>query len=103
MRSRWISSAESKTVSSRFAEAQPSQSLAHARLIGVAAAVVEAVLQAGIDVTQLPTLADLILNSPAWAGRAQRPGGPVFFKSCGWGGWDLAAARCALGPSGAGR
>jgi 1-piperideine-2-carboxylate/1-pyrroline-2-carboxylate reductase [NAD(P)H] len=19
--------------------------------------------------------------------------GPVFFKSCGWGGWDLAAAR----------
>lgn len=53
-------------------------------------------LQAGIDVTQLPTLADLILNSPAWAGRAQRPGGPVFFKSCGWAGWDLAAARCVM-------
>jgi 1-piperideine-2-carboxylate/1-pyrroline-2-carboxylate reductase [NAD(P)H] len=43
-------------------------------------------LQAGIDVTALPTLADLIA--------APRPvQGPVFFKSCGWGGWDLAAAR----------
>lgn len=43
-------------------------------------------LQAGIDVTTLPTLADLIA--------APRPvHGPVFFKSCGWGGWDLAAAR----------
>jgi ornithine cyclodeaminase len=43
-------------------------------------------LQAGIDVTTLPTLADLIA--------APRPvQGPVFFKSCGWGGWDLAAAR----------
>jgi 1-piperideine-2-carboxylate/1-pyrroline-2-carboxylate reductase [NAD(P)H] len=43
-------------------------------------------LQAGIDVSALPTLADLIA-----APRAVR--GPVFFKSCGWGGWDLAAAR----------
>lgn len=43
-------------------------------------------LQAGIDVTALPTLADLIASP--------RPThGPVFFKSCGWGGWDLAAAR----------
>lgn len=43
-------------------------------------------LQAGIAVTALPTLADLIA--------APRPvRGPVFFKSCGWGGWDLAAAR----------
>ena len=25
--------------------------------------------------------------------------GPVFFKSCGWGGWDLAAARCMADPS----
>ena len=24
----------------------------------------------------------------------QAGSGPVFFKSCGWGGWDLAAARC---------
>lgn len=43
-------------------------------------------LQAGIDVSALPTLGDLIA-----APRAVH--GPVFFKSCGWGGWDLAAAR----------
>jgi ornithine cyclodeaminase len=24
------------------------------------------------------------------------PSGPVFFKSCGWAGWDLAAARCVV-------
>ncbi|MEI7784236.1 MAG: delta(1)-pyrroline-2-carboxylate reductase family protein [Betaproteobacteria bacterium] len=46
-------------------------------------------LQAGIDVSALPTLADLL------RGRIARPtAGPVFFKSCGWAGWDLAAARC---------
>jgi len=50
-------------------------------------------LQAGIEVTQLLTLADLV------QGRAQRPGGPVFFKSCGWAGWDLAAARCVINPN----
>ncbi|MDO8768585.1 MAG: delta(1)-pyrroline-2-carboxylate reductase family protein [Burkholderiaceae bacterium] len=52
-------------------------------------------LQAGIDVSALPTLSDVVLNSQAWAARpnAERQG-PVFFKSCGWGGWDLAAARC---------
>jgi 1-piperideine-2-carboxylate/1-pyrroline-2-carboxylate reductase [NAD(P)H] len=50
-------------------------------------------LQAGIDVGLLPTLADVV------GGRQPRPGrGPVFFKSCGWAGWDLAAARCALHP-----
>lgn len=42
-------------------------------------------LQAGLDVTAVPTLAD-------WLDRP-RPSGPVFFKSCGWAGWDLAAAR----------
>ena len=47
-------------------------------------------LQAGINVTALPTLASL--ERAHW-----RPGpGPVLFKSCGWGGWDLAAARLAL-------
>ena len=47
-------------------------------------------LQAGLDVTALPTLASL--ERAHW-----RPGpGPVLFKSCGWGGWDLAAARLAL-------
>ncbi|NIC43687.1 delta(1)-pyrroline-2-carboxylate reductase family protein [Aquabacterium sp. A08] len=51
-------------------------------------------LQAGLDVTALPSLADVVNRTPAWHG--PRPGGPVFFKSCGWAGWDLAAARCAL-------
>ncbi|MDO8456832.1 MAG: delta(1)-pyrroline-2-carboxylate reductase family protein [Burkholderiaceae bacterium] len=52
-------------------------------------------LQAGIDVSALPTLADVVLNKPAWTARfkAERQG-PIFFKSCGWGGWDLAAAHC---------
>ena len=48
-------------------------------------------LQAGIAVHALTTLGDVVRHPPA-----QRPGGPVFFKSCGWAGWDLAAARCAL-------
>ena len=50
-------------------------------------------LQAGLDVANFPSLADVVLNRPAWTGLAQRTG-PVFFKSCGWAGWDLAAARC---------
>jgi 1-piperideine-2-carboxylate/1-pyrroline-2-carboxylate reductase [NAD(P)H] len=45
-------------------------------------------LQAGIDVTRVPTLGDML--------DAARPRGPVFFKSCGWAGWDLAAARLAV-------
>ncbi|MBX3609379.1 MAG: delta(1)-pyrroline-2-carboxylate reductase family protein [Hydrogenophaga sp.] len=54
-------------------------------------------LQAGIDVPALPTLAQR-LDAP-------RPArGPVFFKSCGWAGWDLAAARLVsarMGSTGA--
>lgn len=46
-------------------------------------------LQAGLDVTAIPALRDI---DPA----APRARGPVLFKSCGWAGWDLAAARCAL-------
>ena len=46
-------------------------------------------LQAGIDVASLPALGDV---DPA----AVRSAGPVLFKSCGWAGWDLAAARTAL-------
>lgn len=46
-------------------------------------------LQAGIDVSALPALRDI---DPA----AARATGPVLFKSCGWAGWDLAAARTAL-------
>ena len=54
-------------------------------------------LQAGIDVAALPTLGDVIQQTPAWTHRASANNfnaGPVFFKSCGWAGWDLAAARC---------
>ena len=48
-------------------------------------------LQAGLDVARFATLRDVV-RGPAMA----RPG-PVLFKSCGWAGWDLAAARLALG------
>lgn len=46
-------------------------------------------LQAGLDVASLASLRDI----DAAAAPAR---GPVLFKSCGWAGWDLAAARCAL-------
>ncbi len=47
-------------------------------------------LQAGLDVAALPTLQDVV------QGRVRQGAGPVLFKSCGWAGWDLAAARLAL-------
>lgn len=46
-------------------------------------------LQAGLDVTALPTLREVVRR-----GLVAR--GPVLFKSCGWAGWDLAAARCVV-------
>ena len=47
-------------------------------------------LQAGLDMAGLATLREVI-------GRSVKPHkGPVLFKSCGWAGWDLAAARTAL-------
>jgi ornithine cyclodeaminase len=53
-------------------------------------------LQAGLDVAQFPSLQDLV-RDPLVLGTS--PSGPVFFKSCGWAGWDLAAARCVVqGP-----
>lgn len=52
-------------------------------------------LQTGLDVTACPSLADVVQGRPAWTAQAQRTG-PVFFKSCGWAGWDLAAARCIM-------
>lgn len=52
-------------------------------------------LQAGLNVPALPTLADVVRSGAAKGGA-----GPVLFKSCGWAGWDLAAARLALGQSG---
>ena len=47
-------------------------------------------LQAGLEVAQFASLRDVVCGPPV-----QRPG-PVLFKSCGWAGWDLAAARTAL-------
>ena len=47
-------------------------------------------LQAGLDVTRFSTLADVVRHG------IRQAAGPVLFKSCGWAGWDLAAARVAL-------
>ncbi len=47
-------------------------------------------LQARLDVSRFATLQDVL------SGKKNRPQGPVLFKSCGWAGWDLAAARLAL-------
>lgn len=58
-------------------------------------------LQAAIDVGALPTLGDVVTQTPAWMAYASNHrSGPVFFKSCGWAGWDLAAARCAVETGG---
>ncbi|MBC7443859.1 MAG: delta(1)-pyrroline-2-carboxylate reductase family protein [Polaromonas sp.] len=46
-------------------------------------------LQAGLDASRFATLADVV------RGNALQARGPVLFKSCGWAGWDLAAARTA--------
>jgi 1-piperideine-2-carboxylate/1-pyrroline-2-carboxylate reductase [NAD(P)H] len=46
-------------------------------------------LQAGLDVSRFATLTDVVRQS------MKKPAGPVLFKSCGWAGWDLAAARVA--------
>jgi len=53
-------------------------------------------LQAGLDVPAFASLADVVNQRPLWRQQKDR-GGPVFFKSCGWAGWDLAAARCITG------
>ena len=47
-------------------------------------------LLAGLDVSQFATLAQVIRQD------IKKSGGPVLFKSCGWAGWDLAAARTAM-------
>lgn len=50
-------------------------------------------LQAGLEVTKFPTLQALVRGEVS---EACSKNGPVFFKSCGWAGWDLAAARCVV-------
>jgi ornithine cyclodeaminase len=47
-------------------------------------------LQAGLNLQAMTTLGDVVRHN------APKPSGPVLFKSCGWAGWDLAAARLAL-------
>lgn len=47
-------------------------------------------LQAGLEPAGFPTLRQIVLGEQA------ARGGPVLFKSCGWAGWDLAAARCCV-------
>ena len=47
-------------------------------------------LQAGLNLQSMATLGDAVRQNTA------KPTGPVLFKSCGWAGWDLAAARLAL-------
>ena len=47
-------------------------------------------LQAGLNPAQFATLGELVRKN------IKPPAGPVLFKSCGWAGWDLAAARLAL-------
>jgi ornithine cyclodeaminase len=51
-------------------------------------------LQAGLDVAGMSLLRDVVCGP--WAHRAPAGTGPVLFKSCGWAGWDLAAARLAM-------
>ncbi len=50
-------------------------------------------LQAGLNPTLYSCLADLVMGRELT--NVQDGRGPIFFKSCGWGGWDLAAAKCA--------
>ena len=50
-------------------------------------------LQAGLDVTTFPTLQALVRGEFSGVYEKNKP---VFFKSCGWAGWDLAAARCVV-------
>ena len=50
-------------------------------------------LQAGLNVNAYPTLGDVVRGTPLGL-QATGSEGPVFFKSCGWAGWDLAAVRC---------
>jgi ornithine cyclodeaminase len=52
-------------------------------------------LQAGLDVSLFPSLAEVV-NQAGQPAHAMASSGPVLFKSCGWAGWDLAAARCCM-------
>jgi 1-piperideine-2-carboxylate/1-pyrroline-2-carboxylate reductase [NAD(P)H] len=61
-------------------------------------------LQAGLDGARFADLRAVVLQhsaagaalAAAPARRPARAAGPILFKSCGWAGWDLAAARTAI-------
>ena len=52
-------------------------------------------IQAGLNVANYPTLADVLTTQTDVANASMRDD-TVFFHNCGWAGWDLAAARCAV-------
>ncbi|MRD56422.1 delta(1)-pyrroline-2-carboxylate reductase family protein [Betaproteobacteria bacterium LSUCC0115] len=54
-------------------------------------------IQAGLSPAGYPCLGDVIRRETMVNASATQ--GPILFKSCGWGGWDLAAARCAMRES----
>lgn len=55
-------------------------------------------LQARLDVSLFPTLAQVVATPHAFLGSGREASKrTVFFKSCGWAGWDLAAARLLVG------
>lgn len=53
------------------------------------------ILQAGLTPSSYLSLADLLSRPRAARGEGDK-NVPIFFKSCGWAGWDLAAAKCAV-------
>ena len=57
-------------------------------------------LQAGLAVAEFATLAQVVRQQANRAGASAARAGPVLFKSCGWAGWDLAAARLAVQAGG---
>ena len=66
----------------------------HARILHDAnAALADCPLVVTCTPARFATLAQ-VLAAPPQAAR-----GPVLFKSCGWAGWDLAAARTAMGTA----
>ncbi len=48
-------------------------------------------IQAALDVSQFPTLAQIVRGELMASSKT-----PVLFKSCGWAGWDLAAAGLVI-------
>lgn len=48
-------------------------------------------LTGGVDVSRFATRAGVVRNTVREA--VKKPAEPVLFKSCGWGGWGMVAAR----------